>query len=223
MTWSPPLPTASASRCSSSRPPNLALAGRVHLAASMPLGNEPCSTRRRSAPSSNGSSVMTTCSARNRLSDLAGKTVEVPAGLGAGRYPARTGREIASAGGRSARASRNGPAGARGRAQGRTGRGARDPPRPGHQLPSGAGRPAAIAGQAGVRLGLRRQGRRQALRAKADAFIAGVRADGTLARMHDRYFGHIKRINAEGIARFLDDARAASYPPGAATSRRRRT
>jgi membrane-bound lytic murein transglycosylase F len=46
-----------------------------------------------------------------------------------------------------------------------------------------------------------------ALRDKADAFIAGVRADGTLARIHDRYFGHIKRINAAGISRFLDDAR----------------
>ncbi|MCM2308161.1 MAG: membrane-bound lytic murein transglycosylase MltF [Sulfuritalea sp.] len=44
-----------------------------------------------------------------------------------------------------------------------------------------------------------------ALRAKADAFIAAARADGTLARIHDRYFGHIKRINAEGIASFLDD------------------
>jgi membrane-bound lytic murein transglycosylase F len=47
-----------------------------------------------------------------------------------------------------------------------------------------------------------------ALRAKADAFIAGARADGTLARIHDRYFGHIKRINAAGIAKFLDDARS---------------
>ena len=46
-----------------------------------------------------------------------------------------------------------------------------------------------------------------ALRAKADAFITGARADGTLARIHDRYFGHIKRINASGITRFLDDAR----------------
>jgi membrane-bound lytic murein transglycosylase F len=45
------------------------------------------------------------------------------------------------------------------------------------------------------------------LRDKADAFIAGARANGTLARLHDRYFGHIKRINAEGIARFLDDAK----------------
>jgi membrane-bound lytic murein transglycosylase F len=47
-----------------------------------------------------------------------------------------------------------------------------------------------------------------ALRAKADAFIATARTDGTLARIHDRYFGHIKRINANGIARFLDDARS---------------
>ena len=45
------------------------------------------------------------------------------------------------------------------------------------------------------------------LRAKADAFITAARADGTLARIHDRYFGHIKRINADGIARFLDDAK----------------
>jgi len=47
----------------------------------------------------------------------------------------------------------------------------------------------------------------EGLRAKADAFIAGAQADGTLARLHDRYFGHIKRINAEGIAKFIDDAR----------------
>jgi membrane-bound lytic murein transglycosylase F len=47
-----------------------------------------------------------------------------------------------------------------------------------------------------------------ALRAKADAFIAAARADGTLARIHDRYFGHIKRINASGIAQFLDDTRS---------------
>lgn len=45
------------------------------------------------------------------------------------------------------------------------------------------------------------------LRAKADAFIAGVRSDGTLARIHDRYFGHIKRLDASGIAKFLDDTR----------------
>ena len=45
------------------------------------------------------------------------------------------------------------------------------------------------------------------LRAKADAFVATARADGTLARLHDRYFGHIKRIKADGIARFIDDTR----------------
>ncbi len=47
-----------------------------------------------------------------------------------------------------------------------------------------------------------------ALRAKADDFIAAARADGTLARIHDRYFGHIKRIDADGIAKFLDDTRS---------------
>ena len=47
----------------------------------------------------------------------------------------------------------------------------------------------------------------ETLRAEADAFIAKARADGTLARIHDRYFGHIKRINAAAIAQFLDDMR----------------
>ncbi|MBL8479780.1 MAG: transglycosylase SLT domain-containing protein, partial [Sterolibacteriaceae bacterium] len=47
----------------------------------------------------------------------------------------------------------------------------------------------------------------EGMRAKADAFVAAARADGTLARLHDRYFGHIKRIKADGIARFIDDAR----------------
>lgn len=47
----------------------------------------------------------------------------------------------------------------------------------------------------------------EGLRDKANAYIAAARADGTLARLTDRYFGHIKRINAEGIARFIDDAR----------------
>jgi membrane-bound lytic murein transglycosylase F len=45
------------------------------------------------------------------------------------------------------------------------------------------------------------------LRAKADAFIGSVRADGRLARLTDRYFGHIKRIDTGGIARFIDDTR----------------
>ncbi|MDP1612549.1 MAG: membrane-bound lytic murein transglycosylase MltF [Sulfuritalea sp.] len=46
-----------------------------------------------------------------------------------------------------------------------------------------------------------------ALRDKADVFIAAARANGMLARIHDRYFGHIKRIDAAGIAQFLDDTK----------------
>ena len=46
------------------------------------------------------------------------------------------------------------------------------------------------------------------LREKADAFIAAARADGTLVRLQDRYFGHIKRITNAGIARFIDDAKS---------------
>ncbi|MBI5108616.1 MAG: membrane-bound lytic murein transglycosylase MltF [Rhodocyclales bacterium] len=45
------------------------------------------------------------------------------------------------------------------------------------------------------------------LRAKADAFIASARGDGRLARLTDRYFGHIKRIDTGGIARFIDDTK----------------
>jgi membrane-bound lytic murein transglycosylase F len=45
------------------------------------------------------------------------------------------------------------------------------------------------------------------LRAKADAFIAQARADGRLARLTDRYFGHIKRIDTAGIERFIDHAK----------------
>ena len=45
------------------------------------------------------------------------------------------------------------------------------------------------------------------LRALADAFFARARADGLLARLEDRYFGHIKRINPIGTARFIDDMR----------------
>ncbi|HEX8988703.1 MAG TPA: membrane-bound lytic murein transglycosylase MltF [Rhodocyclaceae bacterium] len=41
------------------------------------------------------------------------------------------------------------------------------------------------------------------LRRQADAFIARIRADGTLARIRDRYYGHIKRINQENMAQFL--------------------
>jgi membrane-bound lytic murein transglycosylase F len=41
------------------------------------------------------------------------------------------------------------------------------------------------------------------LRRQADAFIARIRADGTLARIRDRYYGHINRINQENMAQFL--------------------
>ncbi|MDD5247863.1 MAG: membrane-bound lytic murein transglycosylase MltF [Rhodocyclaceae bacterium] len=41
------------------------------------------------------------------------------------------------------------------------------------------------------------------LRRKADAFIARIQADGTLARIHDRYYGHIKRIDPDNMAQFL--------------------
>lgn len=40
---------------------------------------------------------------------------------------------------------------------------------------------------------------------KALTFLENARADGTLARLEDRYFGHISRINELGIARFLQD------------------
>lgn len=43
------------------------------------------------------------------------------------------------------------------------------------------------------------------LRAKADDFIAEARKNGTLARLHDRYFGHIKRITNVGAAQFIED------------------
>lgn len=46
-----------------------------------------------------------------------------------------------------------------------------------------------------------------ALRAAADAFIADFRRSGRLARLHDRYFGHIKRIDPIAATRFIDDMR----------------
>lgn len=44
----------------------------------------------------------------------------------------------------------------------------------------------------------------EALRQKAEAFIAGIQADGTLARLNDRYLGHIKRVHPSEIAHFID-------------------
>lgn len=43
----------------------------------------------------------------------------------------------------------------------------------------------------------------EALRGQADAFIARLRADGTLSRLHDRYYGHIKRVRPNNMAQFL--------------------
>jgi len=43
-----------------------------------------------------------------------------------------------------------------------------------------------------------------ALFEKAQAFISRVRQDGALARVYDRYFGHIHRINHAGISDFLE-------------------
>lgn len=42
-----------------------------------------------------------------------------------------------------------------------------------------------------------------ALQAKAEDFIARIRGDGRLSRLHDRYFGHIKRVGANNMAQFL--------------------
>ena len=43
------------------------------------------------------------------------------------------------------------------------------------------------------------------LKSKADAFIADSIKDRTLARIHDRHFGYIKRINSAGAAQFIED------------------
>ena len=42
------------------------------------------------------------------------------------------------------------------------------------------------------------------LHAKAEAFLARARSDGTMARLNDRYFGHIDRVDANSMAQFLD-------------------
>jgi membrane-bound lytic murein transglycosylase F len=186
---------------------DLALAGRVHLAASMPLGNEALEF---SAPIR---SVTQWIVGHNdvlgpeRLSDLAGKTVEVLAGspladtlrgLDEKSRPlvvevpgvnemellarvAEHKTELAAVHGIHLDLAVN----------------FHPELVPLLQLPGKLEFGWAFGGEGAA-----------ALRAKADAFIAGARADGTLARLHDRYFGHIKRINAEGIARFLDDTRS---------------
>ena len=45
----------------------------------------------------------------------------------------------------------------------------------------------------------------QMLLQSANRYIDATRKDGSLARLQDRYFGHIQRIKAEGIARFIHD------------------
>jgi membrane-bound lytic murein transglycosylase F len=44
----------------------------------------------------------------------------------------------------------------------------------------------------------------ESLAARADDFIARSRQNGLIARLDDRYFGHVRRINAVGAAAFLD-------------------
>jgi peptidoglycan lytic transglycosylase F len=47
----------------------------------------------------------------------------------------------------------------------------------------------------------------ESLRARADAFISQAKQDGLVARIKDRYFGHVHRINANGAAKFISDMR----------------
>ena len=43
-----------------------------------------------------------------------------------------------------------------------------------------------------------------ALYARAEAFIERIQRDGTLARLTDRYFGHVRRLNQNDVERFLE-------------------
>ena len=45
------------------------------------------------------------------------------------------------------------------------------------------------------------------LKPLADEFIDRAKNEGVLARLHDRYFGHIKRITGAGSAQFIADVR----------------
>ncbi len=45
-----------------------------------------------------------------------------------------------------------------------------------------------------------------ALFARSEAFIDRVRKDGTLARLEDRYFGHVRRLNQIDVEQFLERA-----------------
>jgi membrane-bound lytic murein transglycosylase F len=185
---------------------DLALSGRVHFAASMPLGNGPLQY---SAPIRTVRQWIVghdDVLGPKKLAELAGKTVEVPAGsaladtlrgLDAASRP-----RVAEVPGANemdllARV-------AEGRAElvavheVHLDLGVNFHPElsPLLQLPGNLELGWAFGGKDAA-----------SLRDKADAFIAGTRANGMLARLHDRYFGHIKRINAEGIAKFLDDTK----------------
>ena len=48
----------------------------------------------------------------------------------------------------------------------------------------------------------------EALFQRADAFIARIKRDGTLARLIDRYFGHVRRLDQIGVERFLEKMHA---------------
>lgn len=62
-----------------------------------------------------------------------------------------------------------------------------------------------LPGQIAYAWAFRRQD--DALRAQADAFIAAFRGDDRWEKVHDRYFGHIKRISPIGASQFLRDMR----------------
>lgn len=50
--------------------------------------------------------------------------------------------------------------------------------------------------------------RTETLRRQADDFINRARQSGLLARLQDRYFGHIHRITTQGAAQFIEDMRS---------------
>ncbi|WP_459951121.1 membrane-bound lytic murein transglycosylase MltF [Denitratisoma sp. agr-D3] len=51
----------------------------------------------------------------------------------------------------------------------------------------------------------------QTLSDKAKDFLENLRHDGSLARIHDRYFGYITRINTQGISDFIEAADTELY------------
>jgi membrane-bound lytic murein transglycosylase F len=51
------------------------------------------------------------------------------------------------------------------------------------------------------------QGGEDALFQRAETFIERIRRDGTLARLIDRYFGHVRRLDPNDVARFLERTR----------------